>query len=79
MMRRYRLHHNEGGMDKQNNIFIFCPKGIIILKSMDVFDKVKSAQLFCETMEEVGQKVGKHVMQIVTNDASTYMATSVFF
>ena len=42
---------------------------------MDASNKVKSAQLICEMMEEIVQEVGEeNIVQIVTNNAAIYMA-----
>ena len=52
----------------------------MFLKSMDASDKVKSAQLICEMMEEIVQEVGEeNVVQIVTDNAANYMAAGRLF
>ena len=52
----------------------------MFLKSVDASDKVKSAQLICEMMEEVVQEVGEeNVVQIVTDNAANYMAAGRLF
>ena len=62
------------------NFLVSCPKGTMFLKSMDASDKVKSAQLICEMMEEVVQEVGEqHIVQIISDNAANYMATSKLF
>eukprot|EP00253_Pinus_taeda_P033662 PITA_33662 len=54
--------------------------GTMFLKSMDASDKVKTTQLICEMMEEVVQEVGKeHVVQVVTDNATNYMAAGRLF
>ena len=51
----------------------------MFLKSVDASNKVKTAQLICE-MEEVAQEVGEeHVLQIVTDNATNYMAAGRLF
>ena len=45
----------------------------MFLKSMDASNKVKTALLICEMMEEVVQEVGEeNVLQIVTDNATNY-------
>eukprot|EP00253_Pinus_taeda_P031114 PITA_31114 len=62
------------------NFLVSCPAGTMFLKSVDASDKVKTAQLSCEMMEEVVQEVGEeHVVQIVTDNAANYMAAGRLF
>eukprot|EP00253_Pinus_taeda_P033588 PITA_33588 len=52
----------------------------MFLKSVDASDKVKTAQLICEMMEEVVQEVGEeHVVQIVTDNEANYMVVDRIF
>ena len=61
---------SDGWTDQRNrtliNLLVSCQVSIMFLKSVDASDKVKTAQLICEMMEEVIQEVGEeHVVQIV--------------
>eukprot|EP00253_Pinus_taeda_P013226 PITA_13226 len=75
---------SDGWTDQRNrtliNFLVSCPAGTMFLKSVDASDKVKTAQLICEMMEEVVQEVGEeHVVQIVTDNAANYMAAGRLF
>eukprot|EP00253_Pinus_taeda_P010443 PITA_10443 len=75
---------SDGWIDQRNrtlrNLLVSFPIGTMFLKSVDVSDKVKIAQLICEMMEEFVQEVGEeHVVKIVTDNAANYMATSRLF
>lgn len=75
---------SDGWTDQRNrtliNFLVSCPTGTMFLKSVDVPDKVTTAQLICEMMEEVVQEVGEeHVVQIVTNNVANYMAAGRLF
>ena len=62
------------------NLLVSFLVGTMFLKSVDASDKVKTAQLICEMMEEVIQEVGEeNAVQIVTNNAANYMATGRLF
>ena len=62
------------------NFHISCPKGTMFLKSMDASDKIKSAQLICEMMEEIVQEVGEErIVQIITNNSTNYIVASRLF
>ena len=54
---------SDGWTDQRNrtliNFLVSCPAGTMFLKSVDASDKVKTAQLICEMMEEVVQEVGE--------------------
>eukprot|EP00253_Pinus_taeda_P036012 PITA_36012 len=52
----------------------------MFLKSVDASDKVKTAQLICEMMDEVVQEVGEeHVVQIFTDNVANYIAAGRLF
>ena len=75
---------SDGWTDYRNgtliNFPVACPKGTMFLKSMDASDKVKSAQLICEMMEEVVQDVGEqHLVQIISDNAANYMPAARLF
>eukprot|EP00253_Pinus_taeda_P032254 PITA_32254 len=75
---------SDGWTDQRNrtliDFLVSCPAGTMLLKSVDASDKVKTAQLICEMMEEVVQEVGEeHVVQIVTDNAANYMAAERLF
>ena len=75
---------SDGWTDQKNrtliNFLVSCPAGTMFLKSVDASDKVKTAQLICEMMEEVVQEVGEeNVIQIVTDNAANYMAAGRLF
>jgi len=75
---------SDGWTDQRNikliNFLVSCPAGTMFLKSVDASDKVKTAQLIYEIMEEVVQEVGEeHVVQIVTDNAANYVAAGRLF
>ena len=75
---------SDGWIDQQNrtliNFLVSCPKLTMFLKSVNASDKIKSAQLICEMMEEIVQEVGEeNVMQIVTDNAANYMVVGRLF
>ena len=75
---------SDGWTDRRNrtwiNFLVSCPKGTMFLKSVDASDKVESAQLICEMVEEVVQEVGEeNIVQIITNNAANYIATGRLF
>lgn len=70
-----------GWTDRRNktliNFLLSCPKGTMFLKLVDASDKVKSAQLICEMMEEIVQEVGEeNIVQIIIDNAANYMAAA---
>jgi hypothetical protein len=72
---------SDGWTDQRNktsiNFPISCLEVTMFLKSMDALNKVKSAQLICEMMEEIIQEVGEeNIVQIVPNNATNYAAAS---
>ena len=75
---------SDGWTDQRNrtliSFLVSCPKGTMFLKSVDASDKVKSAQLICEMMEEVVQEVGEqHIVQIISHNVANYMAAKRLF
>ena len=75
---------SDGWTDRRNrtliNFLVSCPKGTMFLKSVDASDKVKSAQLICEMMEEIVQEVGEeNIVQIITDNAANYMSAGRLF
>ena len=52
------------------------PKGSVFVRSMDVSDVVKDANLLFKILEDLVEEVGKeNVVQVVTNNASNYVKT----
>eukprot|EP00253_Pinus_taeda_P002771 PITA_02771 len=75
---------SDGWIDQRNrtliNFLVSWLANTMFLKSVDALEKVKNAQLICEMMEEVVQEVGEeHVVQIVTDNATNYMAAGRLF
>jgi len=75
---------SDGWTDQRNrtliNFLVSCPKGTMFLKLVDASDKIKSAQLICEMMEEIVEEVGEqNIVQIVTDNAANYMAVGRLF
>lgn len=57
------------------NFLVYCPKGTIFLKSVDASAFSKTAELLYDLFKEVVKFVGAaHVVQIVTDNASNYVA-----
>jgi hypothetical protein len=58
------------------NFLIHCPKGTMFIKSIDALAHVKDVELLCESLDEFIQEAGvQHLVQLVTNNASNYVAT----
>jgi len=75
---------SDGWIDQRKrtliNLLVSCLVSIMFLKLVDASDKVKTAQLICEMMEEVFQEVGEeHVVQIFTDNAANYIAIGRLF
>jgi hypothetical protein len=58
------------------NFLIAFPKGTMFLKSMDVSDQVKDANLLFCLLDEVVEEVGvQNVVHVITDNATNYVAT----
>ncbi len=56
------------------NFLIACPKGTMLLKSVDASEKVKDANLLFRLLDEVVEEVGvQNVVQVITDNASNYV------
>ena len=56
------------------NFLVYCPKGTIFLKSVDVSNVSKTARLLHRLFKEVILYVGvENIMHVVTNNASNYV------
>ncbi|PSS08268.1 Zinc finger BED domain-containing protein [Actinidia chinensis var. chinensis] len=57
------------------NFLVYCPRGIVFLKSVDASDASKTAQLLYKLFREVILFVGpENVVHIVTDNAANYVA-----
>ncbi|XP_052622329.1 uncharacterized protein LOC128127696 [Lactuca sativa] len=55
------------------NFWVYCPKGISFLKSVDASDIESNASNLCNLFAEIVEMVGhKNVVQIVTDNAANY-------
>jgi hypothetical protein len=58
------------------NFLVYCPKGIIFLKIVDVLDVSKTARLLHQLFREVVLYVGvENIVHVVTDNATNYVAT----
>jgi hypothetical protein len=57
------------------NFLVYCPKGTIFLKIMDVSDVLKTARLLHQLFREVVLYVGvENIVHMVTDNAANYVA-----
>ena len=53
------------------NFLVYCPQGLMFIKSVDASAQVKDATLVCQLLDEFIQEIGpQHVVQVVTNNAA---------
>lgn len=69
----------DGWQDQRNrqliNFLVYCPKGIVFLKSVDVSGFVKDAQTLCNLFMEMVDFAGvDNVVHMVTDNAANYKA-----
>ena len=66
---------SDGKSSTTLNFLIACPNRTMFLRSVDAFDQVKDAQLLFHLLDGVVMEVGpKNVVQIITDNASNYVA-----
>ncbi|XP_028089479.1 uncharacterized protein LOC114289863 [Camellia sinensis] len=57
------------------NFFVYCPRGITFVKSVDASDVVKNAPLLFKLFEEIIEWVGaSNTVHMVTDDGANYVA-----
>ena len=57
------------------NFLVYCPKGTIFLKIMDVSDVLKTTRLLYHLFKEVVLYVGvENIVHMVTDNAANYVA-----
>lgn len=57
------------------NFLVYCPEGMVFLKSVDVSDVIDSLDTLCDLIKEVVEEVGvRHVLQVITNGEEHYVA-----
>nr|XP_023870395.1 uncharacterized protein LOC111982996 [Quercus suber] len=57
------------------NFLIYCPRGMIFVKSVDASDIVKNTRNLFKLFDEIGTWVGpKNIVQMVTDNVSNYVA-----
>ena len=57
------------------NFLVYCPRGIVFLKSVDASDAIKTADMLYKLLREVVLLVGpENVVQIVTDNSANYVA-----
>ncbi|KAJ0089587.1 hypothetical protein Patl1_14272 [Pistacia atlantica] len=57
------------------NFLVNSPSGIVFFKSIDTSEFIKNAQKMFELLDSVVEEIGEeHVVQVVTNGASNYVA-----
>jgi hypothetical protein len=56
------------------NFLVHCPRGTMLIKSIDASAHVKDAALLCELMDAFIQEIDMHnVVQIITDNAANYV------
>jgi hypothetical protein len=72
------LHSWMGKIGKSYiSVLVYCSKGMLFLRSMDVSTIIEDVDLLRELIFRVVEDVGAHnIVQIVTNDVSPYMQTA---
>ncbi|CAM0909744.1 unnamed protein product [Alopecurus aequalis] len=59
------------------SVLVYCSKGMMFLRSMDVSTIIEDVDLLMEMLLRVVNDVGAHnIVQIITNDVSSYMQTA---
>ncbi|XP_049931177.1 uncharacterized protein LOC126409228 [Nymphaea colorata] len=62
------------------NFLIYCPKGTMFLKSLDLSDVPKTAEILFNVFDNVVQEVGlANVVQFITDNATNYRAAGDLF
>ncbi|KAE8719669.1 peroxisome bioproteinsis protein 12 [Hibiscus syriacus] len=57
------------------NFLVYCPTGVVFVKSVDASDVIKDAKTLCGLFSEVVEWVGaEHIVHIVTDNAANYVA-----
>jgi len=57
------------------NFLVYCPKGTVFLKTVDVSDVLKTARLLYQLFREVVLYVGvENIVHMVTDNAANYVA-----
>ncbi|XP_075659224.1 uncharacterized protein LOC142629126 [Castanea sativa] len=57
------------------NFLVYCPKGIVFIRSVDAFDLVKDAINLSNLFDEIVNWVGPaNIVHLVTNNAANYVA-----
>ncbi|CAN6445103.1 unnamed protein product [Victoria cruziana] len=69
----------DGWTDRRNrtlvNFLVYCPHGTIFLKSLDLSDTPKTADVLLNVFDEVVQEVGpQNIVQFITDNAANYKA-----
>lgn len=61
------------------NFLVNSPKGSVFLKSVDVSEVVKDANLLFNMLDQVVDEVGEsNIVQVVTDNASNYIKAGMF-
>jgi hypothetical protein len=61
------------------NLFVYCPKATMFIKTISTLAHVKDATLLCELLDEFIQEVGvRHVVQLVTYNIANYVVADKF-
>ncbi|KAE8672552.1 hypothetical protein F3Y22_tig00111837pilonHSYRG00218 [Hibiscus syriacus] len=71
----------DGWTDQQQrtliNFLVYCPTGVVFVKSVDASDVIKDAKTLCGLFSEVVEWVGaEHIVHIVTDNAANYVAAA---
>lgn len=72
---------SDGWSDSKNrsliNFLVYSKHGTIFKKSIDAFNKAKDANFLCDLLDQFVKEVGpENVVQVVTDNASSYVAAS---
>ena len=55
------------------NFLVYCPRGTMFFKSLDVLGQRKDADTLFKLFDKVVQEVGaKHIVQFISNNDSSY-------
>ena len=58
------------------NFLVYCPRGMVFVKSIDALDIVKSTKNLFKLFDEVVTWVGlKNIVHMVADNASNYVST----
>lgn len=58
------------------NFLVHCPKGTMLIKSVDASAHIKDAAMICELLDGFIREIGvQNAMQVITNNVAKYVST----